>query len=338
MINPLKNILFASTPIFHLESLVKCSKQGLILPFYHVVSDHNLPHLKHLYPITKTVRFNEDIDFLKKNYKPIDANYLIQNINNINFRKEKSFFLSFDDGLRQFHDEVAPILLHRGVPATFFVNTAFIDNKDMFYRLKVSILIEKIKSKNLSPAEINQINKVFSKASLIYKDAHSLHLINDSSSCLLEEIAAILEVSFSDFLERHQPYLTTNQINSLISQGFQLGSHSVSHPYYPNLTTEEQVEQTLNSVRFLVENFAIKNKLFSFPYTDYHVKKAFFDAIEPELDLTFGTANIKLDEVATNLQRIPMEVSNRKDAATIVKSEYILYILKRLINKHIIKR
>ena len=37
--------------------------------------------------------------------------------------------LTFDDGFRELHDVVAPILLRKGIPATFFVNSAFIDNK-----------------------------------------------------------------------------------------------------------------------------------------------------------------------------------------------------------------
>ncbi len=333
-----KKLLFASTPLFPLEALVKHSGQGLILPFYHVVSNQNLPHLKHLYPITRIRRFNEDLDFLKRNYKPINANQLIQNINNKNFRKEKTFFLSFDDGLRQFHDEIAPILLHRGIPATFFVNTGFIDNKDMFYRLKVSILIDKIKSQELTIGQDKLIKSIFSSVGMVYKDVCSLRQVDYKNKHILDQIAEMLEVSFSDFLKEYQPYLTSNQINSLISQGFQLGAHSVTHPYYPDLKTDEQIKETLDSIHYLIDNFGIKNKLFSFPYTDFEVKKLFFDTIMPELDLTFGTANIKLDEVATNLQRIPMEVSNRKNAASIIKSEYILFILKKLINRHTIKR
>ena len=338
MANSFKKLLFASTPIIPLESLVKYSKQGLILPFYHAVSDQNLPHLKHLYPVTRIRRFNEDLDFLKKNFKPISADYLIQNIQNKDFRKEKSFFLSFDDGLRQFHDEIAPILLYRGIPATFFVNTAFIDNKDMFYRLKVSILIDKIRFKELTTGQEILIKSIFSNVGLIYKDVCSLRQINDNTKHILNQIAEMLDVSLIDFLKEYQPYLTTDQINNLISQGFQVGAHSVTHPYYPDLKVDEQIKQTLDSIHFLVENFDIKNKLFSFPFTDYQVKKSFFDTIKPEIDLTFGTANIKLDEIATNLQRIPMEVSNREDAETILKSEYVLYILKKMIHKHIIKR
>lgn len=338
MANSFKKILLAITPILPLESLVKYSNQGLILPFYHGVSDQNLPHLKHLYPVTSIRKFNEDLDFLKRNFKPINADYLIQNIATKNFRKEKSFFLSFDDGLRQFHDEVAPILLYRGIPATFFVNTAFIDNKDMFYRLKVSILIDKIRSKELTAGQEKLIKSLFSNVGIVYKDVCSLRQINDNTKPILNQIAEMLEVSFTDFLKDYQPYLTTDQINNLISQGFQVGAHSVSHPYYPDLKENEQIKQTLDSIHFLVENFNIKNRLFSFPFTDYKVKKSFFEAIMSEVDLTFGTANIKLDAVATNLQRIPMEIIKRKDAAMIVKSEYLLFIIKKLMNRHIIKR
>ena len=53
-------------------------------------------------------------------------------------------FLSFDDGLREVYTIIAPILKERGLPATFFITTDFIDNKKLFYRNKASLLIEAI--------------------------------------------------------------------------------------------------------------------------------------------------------------------------------------------------
>ena len=248
------------------------------------------------------------------------------------------FYLTFDDGLREFHDVVASILLRKGIPATCFVNTGFIDNKAMFFRMKASILIETIAYKPLTKAQQNSIQQLFIKHSLSYQFAHDLLKISDKNQSILDDIANILEVSFDDYLKTHQPYLTTNQIQNLIKQGFSIGAHSVSHPYFPDLSEDQQVEQVIDSMQFLHDNFQITEKLFSFPYTDFDIGQSFFEKIRQEVDLTFGTANLKLDSIATNFQRIPMEIKNSKSASQIIKKAYALYIIKMFMNKHIIER
>jgi len=91
-------------------------------------------------------------------------------------------------------------------------------------------------------------------------------------------------------------------------------------------------------LRFLQNNFKIVERLFSFPYTDYDIKRSFFDTISHDIDLTFGTANLKLDEIPSNFQRIPMEIWNSRHAEKIVKKAYLLQIVKKIFNKHVIHR
>ena len=54
-------------------SLLKrvCS-QSTVLPFYHTISDQDVPHIKNLYQPKKTKDFIKDLDFLLKHFNPID--------------------------------------------------------------------------------------------------------------------------------------------------------------------------------------------------------------------------------------------------------------------------
>ncbi len=85
--------------------------------------------------------------------------------------------------------------------------------------------------------------------------------------------------------------------------------------------------------------FDIKDKLFAFPFTDDQVKTSFFDTVfnNKIIDYSFGTAGIKKDSVKNNIQRIPIE-NKSMSAEQYVKTEYLLYFLKKLIDKHKIKR
>lgn len=333
-----KTVLTSLNSFAHLDFYIKWSGQGLVMPFYHCVSDDELIHIKHLYPIISTLRFNNDLDFFLKNYKPVSAGYLIENKNNLALRQPKTFFLSFDDGLRQFHDVVAPILLNRGIPATFFINTDFVDNKDMFYRLKISVLIENINSRKLTIGQKTAIESLFLSKGLTYKSSIDLLRITDLNKSMVDTIATLFDVDFNQYLAVHQPYLTSSQIENLVKQGFSIGAHSASHPYFPGLTLEEQINETLSSLHYIHERFSVKEALFSFPYTDFNITKSFFELTEDYIDLSFGTANLKLDSISTNFQRIPMELWKNNRAISILKNEYLFFILKMLINKHIIIR
>ena len=133
--------------------------------------------------------------------------------------------------------------------------------------------------------------------------------------------------------------MTSEQIRSLIHQGFTIGAHSCSHPYYSYIDLDEQLSQTLECMDILQKTFGIKQKLFAFPFTDDGVSKTFFDTIfeNNQVDFSFGGAGIKNDIHPRQMQRIPMEGWNA-DAEQILKSEYLYYMLRAPFFKNTIKR
>lgn len=334
----LNNSFKVADNLLSLKQIMRLADIPYVLPFYHTVSNEYLPHLAHLYPIISVEKFNRDIDFFLKNYKPITPCELVKLAENKKTSETNYFYLSFDDGLREFYDIVAPILIKKGVHATCFVNTGFLDNKNMFYRMKVSLIIERIKQKHLTNSELKIIQDLFIKEEITYSDENSLKKITSENQHVLDKIAYLLNVDFDNYLLKKKPYLTTFEIEELIKKGFSIGAHSVSHPNYEKINETEQINETLNSIRFLKAKFNIQESFFSFPFTDFNVKKSFFKQIETEIELTFGTANMKLDEITTNLQRIPMERENNETAESIIRSEYLLFILKKILRKHIIYR
>lgn len=338
LISGLKKFFSLVANPIDLNLLIQVSGRKLIMPFYHTVSDAGLPHIKNLYPVIGTQQFKSDLDFFQKHYKAINPDYLIKLVHSGKEAQEKTFFLSFDDGLREFHDVVVPILLERGIPATCFVNPAFVDNKDMFFRLKVSVIVEKLKVKTLTPGQKKIFEEFLLRCGISFQSPNDLFCITDRNKFVLDDLAACLDFSFPDYLAEHQPYLTTAQIESLINKGFTIGSHSYNHLYYPSISEKEQLQETLDGMNWVNEHFSPEKKMFAFPYTDFQVKKSFFEQIEHKIDLSFGTANLKKDCIETNFQRVPMEIEGRTTAEKLVKTEYVYYILKRMLGKHLIIR
>jgi peptidoglycan/xylan/chitin deacetylase (PgdA/CDA1 family) len=330
--------LFTFIPIGVLQ---KITRQNAIFPFYHLISDQDVIHVKHLYSVKNTQAFERDLDFLLKNYEAIDLNTLEGLIQQDRPIDKKVFLLSFDDGLSQFYDIIAPILRRKGIPAVNFLNSAFIDNKDLFFRYKQSILIEKYLSEKTSLTKKKEVEKWFKNKNQKGSIPTEIKSISYLQKDQLDQLAMLFEVDFQEYLRETKPYLSTEQINTLIQQGFDFGGHSIDHPLYSELPLQEQLNQTIESVQMVHETFQLDKKTFSFPFTDTGVSKSFFETIfqqnEPIADLTFGCAGIKKDSFKNHIQRIPLETANLS-AQEIIRGEYLYYMAKILFNKNRIIR
>jgi peptidoglycan/xylan/chitin deacetylase (PgdA/CDA1 family) len=284
-----------------------------------------LPHIAHLYEPRTAYQFEKDIDFFLKYYEPVDLDFLK---NNCHLKKpDKNYFhLTFDDGLREVYDIIAPILLRKGVPATIFLNVDFVDNQALFFRYKASLILDFFNKKEVSKGEYLEIENIAPKGLL------HINFLNKNK---LDEIAQILNIDFDDFLKQKQPYLETNKIQSLASQGFTFGGHSLNHPLFSEIPLSEKVRQATESTIFAKRITAQKTGAFAFPFTDFGVENTFFNKIfrEKNIDISFGTAGLKQQRYAQHWQRFPME-EGEGTAQELVKTEYLYYMVKRLFGKH----
>ncbi|GHV20531.1 hypothetical protein FACS1894174_02560 [Bacteroidia bacterium] len=126
--------------------LIRYAGANLIFPFFHTVSDKYLPHIHPLYRPKTIKEFCEDLDFLLKYFQPVDMDTVYSHCSGEKMIGRPSFHLSFDDGLREIYDIVTPILYRKGIPFTVFVNSDFIDNRNLFFRHK-----EVLKSQSIDP-------------------------------------------------------------------------------------------------------------------------------------------------------------------------------------------
>lgn len=318
---------------------MQLTRQTFIFPFYHLVSDTDVIHIKHLYRVRTSRQFENDLDFFVSRYGRSDISGSLHNFIK-DRRKKTGFIISFDDGLREVYDVAAPILEKKGLQAIIFVNSAFVDNKDLFFRYKAGILIEHL-HKNKSTAALNRVKQCAMDHRLPYdNDGKYLLTIGYQNRGLLDEFAVLLDVNFMDYLSQHKPYLSAGQIRSLSDRGFIIGAHSVDHPLFTSINEEEQKTQVIQSIRYVQQQFGSDLRLFSFPFTDHGLPGSFFRELfgtRALADLTFGCAGIKHDTCVRNIQRIPMEVGNFP-VQNIVYGEYVYYILKALVNKNIILR
>lgn len=338
MIKTGKSILCRLSETVPFQPLKAIVKKGIIFPFYHTVAFKDSPHIDNLYKLKTPGEFFSDIEFILKHFRTVDFEEAVK-LSQSPVRKAKpAFFLSFDDGLSEFYDYIAPYLISKGVPSAVFLNTSFIDNQDMFFRYKASLLIHHFRN---NPGLITAAKEYFNNGKVWQGNINATLLnIKYKNRALLDGVAEVTGYSFSGFLKLRQPYLTGSQITGLAKEGVIFGSHSCNHPLFAELSIQEQMEEIVNSME-IVKKYNGKYKLFAFPFTDYGVgNKLFekiFDSRNPVADYTFGSAGIKDEAFHRHLQRIPMESYNFK-GSSLIKTEYICRLLRGIVNKNTIIR
>lgn len=296
----------------------------VFMPFYHVVSNEQLPHILN-YNFRNTFQFEKELDYYLKYFKPVSLEELIKNP----VPNEKVFHLSFDDGLKECAEIISPILLKKGIPATFFVNTGFVDNKLLFHKYKASLILGQLLKDSNKEAEKILVENNLSGNRILKAEI--------SQISALDEVAKILGIDFNEFLKSQKPYLTTEQILILKNQGFTIGAHSYNHPEFWKISEVEQIEQVRKSMEWINKNINPSMKTFAFPFTDFGIPVSVLETIKNEniCDITFGTAGLKFDNFESHFQRYPIEMPG--DFVQNLKSEWIYFYFRKWIGKATVK-
>ena len=315
--------------------------QHFILPFYHAVTDESPLHLKHLYQVRSVKTFENDLDYLLQHYTAVSITDVYNHITGNKPLPKYAFFISFDDGLSEFKEFAWPILKRKGVPVSLFVNPSFVDNKQLFFRFKVALLIDFIQ-KNQQTKILNEANELLGSMLSSVSDLEVfVRGISYHQRNFLDDLAEYFSIDFNHYLKTHKPYLSSNELVELHAQGVHIGAHSMDHPLFNQLNPDEMLDQLNSSVQWVQSNFNQDIKSFSFPFTDFGMKGDFFETIfnptKSLVDLTFGTAGLKNERFKNHLQRIPVEDYDC-NMQQILQKQYVYYLAKAPFFKNTITR
>lgn len=334
-----------SSLTYHIPSVIpfpllrRISQVNPLIVNYHMVSDLNRPHVSNLYKYRSTNQFREDLNFLCRKYHPIDLHEFLDTIRTGKTHRKNSVLITFDDGFREVFEIAAPILMEKKIPATFFLTRNFLNNKELGADQKKSLIIDKLKNQNLSQSKIEKVQSLLQQ-----NGANPSEIIPQcilqlpyKKRMLLDEVAQIFKLDFNNFLAVEKPFVTSAQVKELIKSGFTIGGHSIDHPYYSELTIDEQLNQTMASVDNLCEEFKLDYKVFAFPYSDISISAEFFIKLNKLINASFGTQGMLMDSAKNNFQRVSVEKFPHSARKTIIFN-YLRSYLYSLRGKQQISR
>jgi peptidoglycan/xylan/chitin deacetylase (PgdA/CDA1 family) len=213
------------------------------------------------------------------------------------------------------------MLCKKGIPATFFLNTAFLDRGGMAHHNKISLLLDRM-PRQISKQTVREIEGLLPPPLKAGDGLKSRLLsIRYADRWLVDRIALIAEVDLHQYVVTARPYLSSGEVLSLLRHGFTIGAHSVDHPLYADLSLEEQLTQTRDSIDFIVSRFGLRTRAFAFPHTDAGVGPEFFDAMFSTgvLDACFGTGRLVRHFHPRNVGRFSMEKTSGTTEAIIAR-------------------
>lgn len=251
---------------FVFNALLNYRAESLRIIYYHVVSNGE----NSFYFDNKAIsqdEFEFQIKLFKKHYDIISLNEAIY-LARDNKSLRGKLAITFDDGFMDNYKIAAPVLYNLNCKATFFLIGNCIDNKDLMWRNKL-LLITKTEREVLQKS----IKKVSQQYGL--KESGSDNLMAwsfknfpmDKKDAIVNELwDDTMNTTIKEYLHEHEPYMSTSQIIELKNQGFEFGSHSMSHPNFSKLSYEEFKKEIIDSKRMIEEILDEKVNTFTYPF------------------------------------------------------------------------
>ena len=288
---------------------------------YHMVSDAQVAHLKH-YPFLGTADFERDLNELEARFGYVSYEQAIERKSRTDSRSDASMCITFDDGFAECATVVRPILLRHRASCIFFIITDLIDNRSVFFETRSSLCIEAILRH--PPDRVEEIVRDLGLQRHFPPTGDADHAtlpaqmvrhweqfeprlrplliwlltIRPEDAGLLEQLCQRLQVDAAAYVDKVRPYLSTQQILQLRSDGFTIGAHSLSHRRLQNLSRAEAEREIVESCRVIHTLTGQASVPFAFPYFGDGLDRLWLAKLReqhPFIGLFFDTRGLRQD-------------------------------------------
>ena len=266
---------------------------------YHVVSDGAAPHVSPLFEHKTPDQFDQDVRHLRASYDLVTDDGLARRLEEPPRGGRPAVAVTFDDGLRECHAIVRPILERHGARAIFFLTTACLDNQAMIYRHQAALCVHRL----LSGGEEERRQRVESVGRGLHRTLGSAHdlarlilRLRARDLALLDEITGLLGVDVPGYLRESAPYLTRAQALELAREGHALGAHGVTHRDLQDLSAEEVEREIVESCDQVAALSGRSPVAFAAPFSLEGLDRTLLQRIRrahPQVGWIYGTSRLR---------------------------------------------
>lgn len=256
--------------------------------FHHISADES-PFTMGMNVSTAPGNFEAALRFLTTNYTPVSLEEVLAEPDGRRL-PPRAVLVTFDDAYASVVEVAAPLCQKYGVPAVFFVNAAFLDNRELAPDNLVCYVanlqgMEMIKAaactaRPTETFELNSLSEVFSSF------FPSITLAERQA--FLEALGRLGGINERRLAEEAGLYLTTKQLCALASFDFEIGNHTYSHVHCRSLSPDDLAREVDRNKAELEALSGTKVRSFSQPYGSakdltrelvHHLKKSGHEAV-----------------------------------------------------------
>ena len=239
---------------------------------YHYVRPND-KRMSERHNVLDLALFDQQLDAMANKFEFILSNDLFA-FGDDSSSLEKKIWLTFDDGYRDCIDYILPSLLKRKARGTFYIPTEAIFERKLLDVNKIHILL----SSSSTPKKMVKIaGELYSEMGLesisnitfdeLFRNHGIANLWNDAETEFIKKLfqkllpteirKKYLASVFSQVTARSESswvdefYLTPDDVQVLIDNGMEIGSHGHSHEWLAEMTLEGQRSELINSFMHL---------------------------------------------------------------------------------------
>lgn len=275
----------------HLYNAVAGRKQGVI-SFHNVLPISKLQSFDvYNVDLTATV-FEQQLVFLKKHFRvlPIDQ---------IDDPTARGFFLTFDDGMRNNHQILAPLLQKHQLTALFAICPALVDGQlPHIWRDHLYLLLRQNEGKqawlpmnNYAKPYLVEPNNTLTRLFKQYVYANQIADIYG----LIQDICTRNEWPYAPILGQDDlrfRFMNWSQIVDLAQQGHRIASHTMTHRVLRFLPAEAQQYELSESKKQLEQRLKMPINTIVYPYGGAEIDAAVVQVAQ-NVGYTTGFMNVQ---------------------------------------------
>ena len=258
-----KTIVFGSASSLGLtRALIRHeSNKGILILCYHgVVPDSHSGEF--LYRNTVSIReFSNQLEFLSRRFHFISPSELTTAAIERKSLPERPALISFDDGYRNNLLYAAPVLRKFGISSLFSVVTGLIGTRNVLWSEMVNFCVLDWPGKTMPFPQKEGGYKAIPLPSAPEDRVRTAHMVRQSckemDSARLEQYMGLLRSEVPsvrmELYDELLAFMSWDEVRRLNSQGFAIGSHTVSHPILSRIPDAE-LRRQIGTSKQRIEN------------------------------------------------------------------------------------
>lgn len=190
-------------------------------------------------------QLDRQLAFLCAWFSPISVDDVLRYARADRTLPHNSLLVTFDDGYRDNYEVALPILLRRGVPATFFIATHYVENRRLFWWDRIATVLKSSPAARIEldypkhvslPLDQGRLPESIRAAQRVVKDCHDVDL--DHFFDALERAAGVGLDSAEEQRLVDSTVMTWQHVVALRRAGMGVQSHTRTHRVLQTLSAE----------------------------------------------------------------------------------------------------